>query len=71
MHLRRLARFGELRCVHIEMKLRITWGSPSNLIMPGQARYSSVQFIYTAIYSVLFRAVPGLEGSVNGVLLIT
>ena len=67
MRLRRPARFGELGCVHIETKLGITRASPPHLVVPGQARHGSVQFIHTAIYSVPLRAVPGLEGSVNGV----
>ena len=66
MCLRRLAWFGELGFVHTEMKLGITWASPPHLVVPGQARYGSVRFIHTAKYSVPFRTVPGLEGSVNG-----
>ena len=66
MRLRRLAQFSELGFVHIETKLLITRASPPHLVMPGQAWYGSVRFIHTTIYSVPFRAVPGLEGSVNG-----
>ena len=65
MCLRRLARFGELGCVHIERKLKITWASPLHLVL-SQAQYGLVRFIHTAIYSVPFRTVPRLEGSMNG-----
>ena len=69
MRLRRLAWFGELGFVHIKTKLGITRASPPHLVVPGQAQYGSVRFIHTTIYSVPFRVVPGLEGSVNGVKL--
>ena len=68
MRLRRLVRFGKLVCVHNETKLEITRVSPPHLLVPGQARYGSIRFVHTAIYSVPCRAVPWLEGSVNGVL---
>ena len=68
MRIRRLAWFSELRCVHIETKLGIARASPPHLVVPGQARYSSVRFVYTAIYSVPCRAGPRSEGNVNGVL---
>ena len=66
MCIRRLARFGELGCVHIETKLRIARASPPHLVVPGQARYGSVQFVHTAVYSVPCRAGPRSEGSVKG-----
>ena len=68
MRLRRLVRFGKLVCIHIETNLEITRVSPPHLVVPGQAQNGLIRFVHTAIYSVLCRAVPGLEGSVNGVL---
>ena len=66
--IRRLVRFGKLVCVHIETKLEITWVSPPHLVLLGQARHGSIRFVHTSIYSMPCRAVPGLEGNVNGVL---
>ena len=67
MRLRRLVRFGKLVCVHIETKLEITRVSPPHLVVPHQARYGSIRFVHTVFYSVPSHAVPGLEGSVNGI----
>ena len=56
--------------VHIETKLEITWVSPPHLVVLGQAWYGSIRFVHTVVYSVPCCAVPGLEGSVNGVLVL-
>ena len=68
MRIRRLAQFGELGRIHIETKLGIAQASPPHLVVLGQARYGSVRFVHTAIYSVPCRAGPGSEGSVNRVI---
>ena len=48
---------------------RSTWASPPVVTVPGWAQLGTVQSVHTAVYSELSRTVPGLGGSVNGVLL--
>ena len=47
---------------------RSTWANPPVVTVPGCAQLGTVQSVHTAVYSKLSRAVPGLGGSVNGVL---
>ena len=39
-----------------------------HVVIPGQAWTGMIRLIHTAIYSKPYLAIPGLEGSVNGVL---